>query len=205
MSNLRHIGRKWSNPNFWIIFCSSARITRCLIQLLQVQLWPPIRKLFWTKNVQTKFTTNLILNFFFLKILEVFWFKFFDFSRSFSKKIFEEEKGLSLEQIGLQICSYITFDSEVFEHFYENDEKLFSLFSTIYFPTLTEFFTEYCNRLEEANRVTSLKPNDGGRELIMETWRKRGMKYHADYTKIVEARVLKILKYLKMSFFTEWP
>lgn len=99
-----------------------------------------------------------------------------------------EEKGVSLEQIGLQVCSFIIFDSEVFEHFYENDDKLFALFSTVYFPTLTEFFTEYCSRLEEANRISgSLKPNDGGRELILETWRKRGMKYHADYTKIVEA------------------
>lgn len=98
-----------------------------------------------------------------------------------------EDKGVSLEEVGLQLCHFITLDSEVFEIFFENDDKLFALFSTVYFSCLTEFLTEYCNRLEQANLGSSLKPNDSGRELILDTWRGRGMKYHADYVKVVEA------------------
>ena len=34
--------------------------------------------------------------------------------------------------------------------------------------------------------LLSLKSNDGGRELIIETFKKRGIKFHADYAKIIE-------------------
>lgn len=34
--------------------------------------------------------------------------------------------------------------------------------------------------------LLSLKSNDGGRELIIETFKKRGIKFYADYAKIIE-------------------
>ena len=100
-----------------------------------------------------------------------------------------------MEQIGLQLCNFVAFDSAVFENFFENDDKLFSLIYTAYVPALDIFLHDFCAKLEEANKQTSLKPNDNGRELIMETWRKRGMKFHADYVKEHSIKIyMEILK-----------
>ena len=92
---------------------------------------------------------------------------FFKYRNSSLYSLFKcfDDKEISMEDLGIQICLFVKLDEDIFVHFNENDEKFINLLSNVYFPALQSFLEKFCIYLFQESRVW-LKSNDGCQSII---------------------------------------
>ena len=61
------------------------------------------------------------------------------------------KRGITAEDLCLQLVCALSTDFEVLGNFFETDEKFVDLFLSIYRPSLDDFLENYCSRLSDAN------------------------------------------------------